>query len=533
MTASPPPKPSTASQPDSVLLRGWAHLRSEDAFRTLVERHYALVAATARRCTGHAGLAEEAVQAVFTILARKAGSLISAPLAPWLHRTTLLECRSLLRRESRHQRRTTALAAAVGSSVQQESGGGTWQDALPVLDEAMNRLGDAERRVLLLRFFEDLSFREIAGRTGKSEAAVQRQGHRALERLGVLLRRRGVALSGAVLACGPGAAHTATAAEAAGVIASVLSGAGSQPGAAALFLNTLHTMSQTKVALTTAAAVVLLAAIPLGLQWRENGRLALSLAESEQRFAAQDRRLAALENRTRPPTASATIPTTPAATVSAAVPPPPAESGTDLLMGAGEKDIAARLTARLAQLREHLKLRADQEPALQKAAAARSATLLAAFERIRQNKATPPDMGLLAEWMLGAMPLDLDAVLDAGQSAAWREFQSAERTGRIESMTNMELVEIQSQGALHLTPEQKDAAFAALSAIIADEDAAGPAYYADDGQFTARVHASLQRRREAMQSVLNAAQQAEYSRMLDEDAVQVLTMFPPSRSEGP
>jgi hypothetical protein len=54
-------------------------------------------------------------------------------------------------------------------------------------------------------------------------------------------------------------------------------------------------------------------------------------------------------------------------------------------------------------------------------------------------------------------------------------------------------------------------------------------YYADDGRFTERMQSSIQSRREAMQAVLNEAQRAEYSRMLDEDFAQVMALFPPAR----
>jgi RNA polymerase sigma factor (sigma-70 family) len=282
----PPIPASAASLPDEKLLRMWVEHRDEDAFRTLAHRHLNLVIATACRCTGHTALAEEATQMVLTILSRKAAALERVTLGPWLHRTTVLECRALLRRESRHRRRVHALASEP-LPEQCPAGDDAWQDALPVLDEMIDRLRDEDRRVLMLRFFEDMSFREIAGRIGKSEAAVQRQGHRALERLGSLLRRRGVALPAAALACGPGAVHAAVPASfVQNMITNVFAGVAPQPGAAALFINTLHTMSQTKVALATAAAVTLLAMVPIGFQSRENGRLARDLASAEARLAA-------------------------------------------------------------------------------------------------------------------------------------------------------------------------------------------------------------------------------------------------------
>jgi hypothetical protein len=200
------------------------------------------------------------------------------------------------------------------------------------------------------------------------------------------------------------------------------------------------------------------------------------------------------------------------------------ENPTDLLMGAGREEVLARSDARIALLRDRFKLAPQQEAALRTAAAARNEQLLAAFERIRAGKATPPDLGLLMDWMLGNFPLPVDDLLEAGQADAYAEFAATERTSRIESMASMELMEMQSQGALHLTTEQKDKAFAALSSIIADEDAMGAAYYADDGRFMERIDQSLDRRREAIRAVLDAAQLEHYNRMLMEDRKQYSDM---------
>ena len=74
---------------DMELVREYAIRHSEQAFETLVSRHFSLVYSSALRQMRDPHLAEEITQAVFIILARKAGSLGARTiLAGWLYRTT-------------------------------------------------------------------------------------------------------------------------------------------------------------------------------------------------------------------------------------------------------------------------------------------------------------------------------------------------------------------------------------------------------------------------------------------------------------
>src|SRR5436309_1265105 len=101
---------------DQQLLREYVDGGSERAFQSLVQQHVDLVYSTALRRLGDAGLAEEVTQNVFVALARKAPFLgRDAPLAAWLHKTTLLEARHRLRTELRRKRREET-AVALGRS---------------------------------------------------------------------------------------------------------------------------------------------------------------------------------------------------------------------------------------------------------------------------------------------------------------------------------------------------------------------------------------------------------------------------------
>jgi hypothetical protein len=74
-----------------------------------------------------------------------------------------------------------------------------WAELTPLLDDAINELGDQDRSAILLRFFEHRSLRSIAEALGTSENAVQKRIVRALDQLHSILGKRGIALSAAAL----------------------------------------------------------------------------------------------------------------------------------------------------------------------------------------------------------------------------------------------------------------------------------------------------------------------------------------------
>jgi RNA polymerase sigma factor (sigma-70 family) len=176
---------------DYQLLRDYAVAGSEEAFDQLIRRHLGLVYYCALRRTGDASLAEEVAQSVFTDLARKAltfnsGVVVSA----WLHRAACLEAEEALRAERRRRARETA-ALADQMTMNSESPV-EWEQMAPVLDSALNHLRQPDREAILLRFFEQRSLAEVGAALGSNEDAAQKRVGRALEKLRVLLARRGV-----------------------------------------------------------------------------------------------------------------------------------------------------------------------------------------------------------------------------------------------------------------------------------------------------------------------------------------------------
>ena len=91
---------------DMELLQEWVDHGSEDAFRSIVDRHVNLVYSTARRLVSNPHEAEEVTQTVFILLARKARSLSKETvMAGWLYRATRFAAAQMLRTESRRRQR--------------------------------------------------------------------------------------------------------------------------------------------------------------------------------------------------------------------------------------------------------------------------------------------------------------------------------------------------------------------------------------------------------------------------------------------
>ena len=181
------------------LLAEYAAHGSEAAFRELVARYIDLVYSTALRLVnGDAHLAEDVTQAVFIHLARNARKLApNVMLGGWLHRDTCYAASKALRRERRREFRERQ--AALMESLQDHSAANL-EKVGPILDEAVNSLGNEDRTAILLRFYEQRDFRSVGTALGSNEDAARMRVNRALEKLQSILKRRGVTFSAAGLA---------------------------------------------------------------------------------------------------------------------------------------------------------------------------------------------------------------------------------------------------------------------------------------------------------------------------------------------
>src|ERR1039458_5928730 len=75
-----------------------------------------------------------------------------------------------------------------------------WPQIAPLLDAAMERLGEKDRNAVVLRFFENKNLREVGTALGASEDAAKMRVNRALEKLRKIFSKRGVAFSAAAIA---------------------------------------------------------------------------------------------------------------------------------------------------------------------------------------------------------------------------------------------------------------------------------------------------------------------------------------------
>ncbi len=178
---------------DYQLLQEYARSASEAAFAELVKRHVNMVYSAALRETGgDATLAQELTQLVFVELSRKAAALVSHPaLAGWLYTSVRWIAANNRRAENRRRDRQLEYQSMsqLNSADSQDS---TWQQVRPVLDETLHELDDTDRAAIVLRFFEDLSLKQVGMQLRLSENAARMRVDRALEKLHSLLSQRGI-----------------------------------------------------------------------------------------------------------------------------------------------------------------------------------------------------------------------------------------------------------------------------------------------------------------------------------------------------
>ena len=160
-----------AGLPDAQILERFVRQRDELAFTVLVQRHGPMVLAVCRSVLADPNDADDAFQAAFLLLARKAGSLwVGDSLGGWLHRVAsriALQIKADAARRRDQERRAGEKAGVRMTSGKPED------DTFRVLHQEIDRLPERYRKPIILCYLEDMTYQQAASYLRWSEATTQ------------------------------------------------------------------------------------------------------------------------------------------------------------------------------------------------------------------------------------------------------------------------------------------------------------------------------------------------------------------------
>lgn len=187
---------------DWQLLQEYALRGTQRAFAELVARHINMVHSAAMRQVHDKHLAEDVSQAVFIILAKKAGSIPSGALvSAWLLKAVRYASANALRMRSRRLRHETKAGEFMRSrwgrfgtpfdnSAEENLDAMQWREIAPLLDDALDKLRKSDREAIILRYFEQRSLRDVGQALGVSEEAAKKRVTRAVAQLREVIKSR-------------------------------------------------------------------------------------------------------------------------------------------------------------------------------------------------------------------------------------------------------------------------------------------------------------------------------------------------------
>jgi len=274
---------------DGQLLERFLAQRDEDAFASLVHRHGRLVLRVCQNVLHHEQDAQDAFQATYLILARKANSLRRVgSLAGWLYRVAY---RSALEMRRKALRRRNREQQARPMPQEKPDSNASWRELQTLLDEEVQRLPAKYQAPLILCCLQGKSKAEAARELGWKEGTVSGRLAEARQRLQQRLTRRGVSLS-AVLCAAWLSTEAARAALPAGLLQATVqaalclaarkaASAALSPEVASVMQKVIRAMFLTKVKIATALLMA------MGLIATGSAELARRTLASEQLVAEQ------------------------------------------------------------------------------------------------------------------------------------------------------------------------------------------------------------------------------------------------------
>jgi RNA polymerase sigma factor (sigma-70 family) len=180
--------------PDGQLLERFIFHRDETAFTDLVHRYGTLVLGVCQRVLGDSHQAEDAFQATFLVLVRKARILDrSGPLGNWLYAVayrTATKARMVATRR-RARERQAMYSTSEPFTVENQA----WDELRPILDEELSQMPRKYRAPLVLCYLEGKTQQEAAQALGWPSGSMSRRMNRARQLLRDRLEKRGVANS--------------------------------------------------------------------------------------------------------------------------------------------------------------------------------------------------------------------------------------------------------------------------------------------------------------------------------------------------
>ena len=184
---------------DRELIESYATDRNDAAFAELVARYNPMVYRACLRVLGNAGDAEDATQAAFLVLARKAGSLRQeGRLNGWLHRVARQVALQALRVRADRERRQEHVAVSQ-ESMTVDTPEVDREVVFQAVDAELDGLSAVLREALVLRYLRGFSEQDAAAQAGCPLGTMKWRASAGIAKLRQRLAKRGIALGGLAL----------------------------------------------------------------------------------------------------------------------------------------------------------------------------------------------------------------------------------------------------------------------------------------------------------------------------------------------